>query len=64
MEVWLMLFALEKFWICSGVQQTETESFDSNGEPSLDLQYGMALVTSAQNVTLYQVGDLVEGNIQ
>lgn len=44
-----------------GVQQTEDESFDFNGEPSLDLEYAMALVTSAQNITLYQVGDLVQG---
>lgn len=29
-----------------------------NGESNLDLQYGMALVTGAQKVTLYQVGDL------
>ncbi|KAE9408682.1 subtilisin-like protein [Gymnopus androsaceus JB14] len=50
-----------EFDIDGGVQQTEDESFDFNGEPSLDLEYAMALVTSAQNITLYQVGDLVQG---
>ncbi|KAJ6622436.1 Pro-kumamolisin, activation domain-containing protein [Mycena sp. CBHHK59/15] len=35
--------------------------FDWNGESNLDLQYGMALVTGAQPVTLYQTGDQVEG---
>ncbi|KAG9312226.1 peptidase S8/S53 domain-containing protein [Chiua virens] len=37
------------------------ESFDINGESCLDLEYAMNLVTKAQNITLYQVGDLVEG---
>ncbi|KAG9312210.1 peptidase S8/S53 domain-containing protein [Chiua virens] len=37
------------------------ESFAVNGESNLDLEYAMNLVTKAQNVTLYQVGDLVEG---
>ncbi|KAH7883306.1 peptidase S8/S53 domain-containing protein [Phlebopus sp. FC_14] len=37
------------------------ESFDINGESNLDLEYAMTLVTPKQNVTLYQVGDLVEG---
>ena len=32
-----------------------------NGESDLDLQYAMALVGKSQPVTLYQVGDLVEG---
>ena len=32
-----------------------------NGESDLDLQYSMALVGKTQPVTLYQVGDLVEG---
>jgi hypothetical protein len=44
-----------------GVIQTAETGFDYNGESNLDLQYGMALVTAAQNVTLYQVGDTVEG---
>lgn len=46
--------------IDGGVLQTEVESFSYNGESDLDLQYAMALVYP-QNVTLYQVGDLVEG---
>ncbi|KAF8132082.1 peptidase S8/S53 domain-containing protein [Boletus edulis] len=36
-------------------------SFTNNGESDLDLQFAMNLVTAAQPVTLYQVGDLVEG---
>lgn len=36
-------------------------SFNINGESNLDLEYAMSLVTSKQNVTLYQVGDLIEG---
>jgi hypothetical protein len=43
-----------------GVVQTTKTGFSYNGESNLDLQYGMALVTAAQKVTLYQVGDLVE----
>lgn len=43
-----------------GVLQTQTESFNYNGESDLDLEYAMALV-APQKVTLYQVGDLVEG---
>ncbi|KAG8220430.1 peptidase S8/S53 domain-containing protein [Butyriboletus roseoflavus] len=37
------------------------ETFDINGESNLDLQYAMNLVTKKQKVTLYQVGDPVEG---
>lgn len=40
--------------------QQQNQSFDFNGESSLDLQYAMALV-SPQTVTMYQVGDIVEG---
>ncbi|KAG9312230.1 peptidase S8/S53 domain-containing protein [Chiua virens] len=36
-------------------------SIGINLESSLDLEYAMSLVTKAQNVTLYQVGDLVGG---
>lgn len=36
-------------------------AFTNNGESDLDLEYSMNLVTNRQNVTLYQVGDLVEG---
>ncbi|KIJ66024.1 hypothetical protein HYDPIDRAFT_87864 [Hydnomerulius pinastri MD-312] len=47
--------------IDGGYAQTEYQGFDYNGESDLDLQYGMGLVTPAQTVTLYQVGDMVEG---
>jgi tripeptidyl-peptidase-1 len=40
---------------------TSGSSFDYNGESDLDLEYAMTLVTKGQNVTLYQVGDSVEG---
>jgi len=43
-----------------GVLSTNV-SFTNNGESDLDLEYAMNLVTSKQNVTLYQVGDLIEG---
>ena len=32
-----------------------------NTESNIDVQYSMGLVTAAQPVTLYQVGDVVEG---
>lgn len=44
-----------------GVVQTVNQSWDYNAESSLDLEYGMTLVTKSQNVTLYQVGDIVQG---
>ncbi|KAJ7685503.1 peptidase S8/S53 domain-containing protein [Mycena polygramma] len=47
--------------IDGGVVQTTQTGFGINGESNLDLQYGMALVTGAQPVKLYQVGDTVEG---
>ncbi|KAF7800220.1 hypothetical protein EIP86_011467 [Pleurotus ostreatoroseus] len=40
---------------------TIDQEFVLNGESDLDLQYSMALVGKTQPVTLYQVGDLVEG---
>lgn len=43
-----------------GVVQTTNRSFDYNGESDLDLEYAMSLVYP-QKVTLYQVGDLVQG---
>lgn len=46
--------------IDGGVAQTVNQSFNFNGESSLDFQYGMTL-TNPQPVQLYQVGDLVEG---
>lgn len=46
-----------------GVVQTAQTGFNYNGESNLDFQYGMALVTGAQPVTLYQVGDTVEGGV-
>ena len=36
------------------------QSFNYNGESSLDLEYAMGLV-NPQPITLLQVGDLVEG---
>jgi tripeptidyl-peptidase I len=36
------------------------ESFEFNGESDLDLEYAMSLVYP-QQVTLYQIGDLIEG---
>ncbi|KAK5710847.1 hypothetical protein LTR15_012824 [Elasticomyces elasticus] len=46
--------------IDGGVVQQTNMSFNFNGESDLDLEYGMTLVYP-QQVTLYQVGDLVEG---
>lgn len=40
--------------------QTTQQSFQYNGESDLDLEYAMTLV-NPQPVTLYQVGDLIEG---
>ena len=37
------------------------KEFETNGEADLDLEYAMALVGKTQPVTLYQVGDIVEG---
>ena len=34
-----------------------------NGESDLDSQYAMTLVTGDQPVTLYQTGDIEEGEI-
>ncbi|KAG0693459.1 peptidase S8/S53 domain-containing protein [Suillus ampliporus] len=47
--------------IDGGFLQTVNVSFDYNGESNLDLVYSMTLVTKGQNVTLYQVGDAIEG---
>ena len=46
--------------IDGGVDQTDEQSFGFNGESDLDLEYAMTLVNPIK-VTLYQVGDLVEG---
>ncbi|KAH9844650.1 Pro-kumamolisin, activation domain [Teratosphaeria destructans] len=46
--------------IDGGYPQQTDMSFDYNGESNLDLEYSMTLVYP-QKVTLYQVGDLVEG---
>ncbi|KAE9365864.1 subtilisin-like protein [Stipitochalara longipes BDJ] len=48
--------------IDGGTQQinTSTETFTYNSEPDLDFEYAIALVYP-QKVTLYQVGDSVEG---
>ena len=40
--------------------QTINQGFAFNGESDLDLEYAMTLV-NPQNVTLYQVGDIVQG---
>ncbi|KAG6332347.1 hypothetical protein ID866_6738 [Astraeus odoratus] len=44
--------------IDGGYYQTQMTGFEYNVESNLDLQYGMALVTGDQPVTLYQVGDV------
>jgi hypothetical protein len=46
-----------------GVVQNTQQGFQFNGESDLDLQYAMSLVTAKQEVTLYQVGDEVQGAI-
>lgn len=46
--------------IDGAVVQTVNQSFNFNGESALDLEFAMALI-APQQVTLYQVGDLVEG---
>ncbi|CZR58166.1 probable tripeptidyl-peptidase 1 precursor [Phialocephala subalpina] len=46
--------------IDGGFLQTDMESFNYNGESDLDLEYAMSLVYP-QKVTLYQVGDELEG---
>lgn len=50
----------EIHFVAGGVLQTEKQSFDYNGESSLDLEYAMSLVYP-QGVTLYQVGDMEQG---
>ncbi|KAF8141189.1 peptidase S8/S53 domain-containing protein [Boletus edulis] len=47
--------------IDGGYAQTEYQGFGYNGESDLDLQYAMGLLGPSQTVTLYQVGDIVEG---
>lgn len=55
-------YAIAKYYhLFAGYPQTTYQGFQYNGESDLDLEYGMSLVTAKQNVTLYQVGDLVEG---
>ena len=46
--------------IDGAIVQTQNQSFNFNGESALDLEYAMSLV-KPQSVTLYQVGDDVEG---
>lgn len=46
--------------IDGGAPQTANQGFQYNGESDLDLEYAMTLV-NPQKVTLYQVGDFVEG---
>ncbi|KAF8435043.1 peptidase S8/S53 domain-containing protein [Boletus edulis BED1] len=47
--------------IDGGYAPTTNETIKLNIESDLDLQYGMSVVTGNQTVTLYQVGDAVEG---
>ncbi|KAG8221246.1 peptidase S8/S53 domain-containing protein [Butyriboletus roseoflavus] len=47
--------------IDGGYAQTEYQNVSYYGESDLDLQYAMDLVGPSQRVTLYQVGDMVEG---
>jgi hypothetical protein len=44
----------------AGYPQTTNTGFNYNGESDLDLEYAQALV-GKQTLTLYQVGDVVEG---
>ncbi len=46
--------------VLSGVDQTDDQGFDTNGESDLDLQYAFGL-TNPQPILLLQTGDLVEG---
>ena len=46
--------------IDGAIVQTTNQGFGYNGESDLDLEYAMALI-NPQKVTLYQVGDTVEG---
>jgi tripeptidyl-peptidase-1 len=46
--------------IDGAVVQTSRQNFSVNGESALDLEFAMALV-NPQPVTLYQVGDTVQG---
>ena len=43
-----------------GILQTDQTGPDFNLESSLDLQYSMGLVGKNQQVTLFQVGDVIE----
>ncbi|GBE88831.1 Aorsin [Sparassis crispa] len=47
--------------IDGGYLDANNSGFFVNGESNLDLQYSMSLVGSEQTVTLYQVGDEIEG---
>lgn len=47
--------------IDGGTINVNGSGFPINGESNLDLQYAMALVGKEQPVTLYQVGDPIEG---
>ncbi|KAF9222477.1 subtilisin-like protein [Gyrodon lividus] len=49
--------------IDGGIIQTQDVGLQYNGESNLDLEYAMTLVTASQEVTLYQVGDTVEGMV-
>jgi len=46
--------------IDGAIVQTQNQGFNFNGESALDLEFAMALV-APQQVTVYQVGDTVQG---
>lgn len=46
--------------LTTGVDQTDDQGFNFNGESDLDLQYAFGL-TNPQPILLLQTGDLVEG---
>jgi tripeptidyl-peptidase-1 len=46
--------------IDGAIIQTANQSFTFNGESALDLEFAMSLI-APQQVTVYQVGDIVEG---
>jgi tripeptidyl-peptidase-1 len=44
----------------TSIIQTINQSFEFNGKSDLDLEYAMAL-TNPQEITLFQMGDIVKG---
>ncbi|KAH6662175.1 Pro-kumamolisin [Halenospora varia] len=67
MDIWFKQFSPDQVGrapntnlIDGAIVQTMNQSFSLNGESALDLQYAMGLIYP-QQVTLYQVGDIVAG---